>query len=148
RRVRRHGLARQDAGEDEMADDDECDIGRRIVGAVVIKLLAAGLATIDDLQIGAEDLAFAAVRAAAVQAPAHRAPDRAYCLNVQRQVGQWQVGHRRFFFSLAARSPRDSISNLSAPANGAASTSFTSTLAPSRYVSPVRVPVSARAASS
>ena len=145
RRVRPDVLGGDDAGDDEMADDQNRDVGRRVVGALRGEILAADRAGVVDLEIGAEQPPFAATRAAAGEAAPHREAERAL-----RRRGRFGLGHRRRSF--LARGPRlppsDSISKRSAPANGAASTSRTSTVSPRRKVSPLREPTKARLASS
>ena len=51
----------------DVADDEDDEIGRRVVGAVMMQILAAGRALIGDFQERAEQLALAAIRAAAAQ---------------------------------------------------------------------------------
>ena len=62
----------QDDRHQDMTDDDDHEIGGKIVGAVVMQLLAAMRALVGDLQKGAEHAAFAAGRAAAAKAAPHR----------------------------------------------------------------------------
>src|SRR5690606_22142117 len=63
--------------DEDVADDEDGDIGRQVVGAVMVQLLATGGTGIADLEVGAEQLAVAAARAAAAGAPADGAPERA-----------------------------------------------------------------------
>ena len=54
-----------------MAHDDDDEIGRKVVGAVVMEFFAAFFAMIGDLQILAEQAAFPAVRTLATKAAPH-----------------------------------------------------------------------------
>ena len=58
----------QDQRHHQMADDDDHQIGRKVVGALMMQFLAAHLALVRDLQERAEHVPLAAVRAAAAQA--------------------------------------------------------------------------------
>ena len=51
-----------------MADDEDHAIGGKIIGAMMVQLLAAFRAIIAHLQIGAEQAALAATRAEAAEA--------------------------------------------------------------------------------
>ena len=51
-----------------MADDHDHQIGGKVVGALVMQLLAAGVAAVRDFQEGTEHVALAAGRALAAQA--------------------------------------------------------------------------------
>ena len=51
-----------------MADDDDGEIGRRVVGAVMVQRLAARGALVGDLEIAAEHGALAASRAGELRA--------------------------------------------------------------------------------
>ena len=53
-----------------MTDDQNCNVGRRVVGALRGEILAADWAGVVDLEIGAIHPPFAAMRAAAVEAAA------------------------------------------------------------------------------
>ena len=66
------GFHHQHDRHQDVADDDDHQIGGKIVGAVVMQLLAAVRALVGDLQKGAEHTALAAGRAA----PAQPAPQR------------------------------------------------------------------------
>lgn len=59
---------------DDMADHENRQIRRRIVGAVMMKFFTANRADVADLEIGAKYLAFAAGRAPAAQPLADRLP--------------------------------------------------------------------------
>src|SRR6185437_9775550 len=50
---------------DDVTDQHDHQVGREVVGAVIAERLAAGLAMVGDLHEGAEQMTFAAVRAAA-----------------------------------------------------------------------------------
>src|SRR5579872_6782032 len=154
-------IRHQDAGADRMGDDQEGYVRRRVVGAVAAKRFAADLAGVDDPEIGTEQAAAAAGRTAAEEAAHHRLFQRAVRRGRRNTPNAGHVVHRRLPMRIGLRgagaprfrTPRDSeagrtISNLSAPANGAASTRRTLTSPPSRNVSFVRAPTIARFASS
>ena len=61
-------------GADDMADDQQREIGRRVVRALVKEFLAAHRAGIVDLEIGAKQQAFAAIRAAQTETALDRLP--------------------------------------------------------------------------
>src|SRR5579883_3003472 len=158
RRLRENILGGEHAGDDDMADDQHGDVGRRVVGALMAQILAACRTARRDFEIGAEQTALAAIRAAPDEAAAHRLAEIA-----RRRGGEdglRTLAHRPALF-LARRlmrsensrtrllpDPSDIISKRNAPAKGAASSSFTSTSSPSRNVSPLRAPLSERAPSS
>src|ERR1700722_7681562 len=107
-----------------MADDEHREIGGRVVRALMAEILVANRTVVDDLQISAEHLALAAIRAAAEEAAAQRKHDVARRLQ-RRHLGDELegLGHiRRSLFDRATE-PRDApllnISNRSAPAKGA-----------------------------
>src|ERR1700739_3452395 len=58
-----------------MADDDDHEIGRQIIGAMRREVEAANRTVIVDFQEGTEQLAFAAARAAAAKAALQGGPD-------------------------------------------------------------------------
>ena len=61
----------------DVADNDDGEIGRRVVGAVVMQLFAAGGAGVGHLQIAPEHGTAAAGRAAQTRAAQERAENRA-----------------------------------------------------------------------
>ncbi|VVT17321.1 hypothetical protein RHIZ404_210446 [Rhizobium sp. EC-SD404] len=65
------------AGNHNVADDEDSEIGRQVVGAVVMHRFAARSAVIDRLQERAEQLSFAAGRTAGLQATHDRPSKRA-----------------------------------------------------------------------
>src|ERR1700735_3499808 len=164
----RPGLFRRDhARHDDMADDQHRNIGRRIVGALVMQVLGADRAGVDDFQISAKQAPLAAIRATLHQSAPHREPEVAPagavgCDGLRHDLVPFfrptllftsrlalpEMSRALFLRALFVTPPSESISKRSAPAKGAASTSFTSTLSPRRKVSPVRAPTSAREVSS
>jgi hypothetical protein len=74
RRIGPEFLGKKHQASDDMADDQDRQIGRRIVGALMEEFLAAIWAAIIDFEIGAEHLAFATGGAIATQAFADRLP--------------------------------------------------------------------------
>jgi hypothetical protein len=66
------GLRRQDAISDEVPDKEDHEVGRKIVGPVMVKLASARLAPIRDLEEAAKETAIAAGRATAENAALHR----------------------------------------------------------------------------
>src|SRR3984957_8532281 len=146
----------------DVAGDEDDEIGRRIVGALVEVLLAAHLATVDDLEKGAKPPALAAIGAAAAPAAPHRLGERALRAAGEderrvhrRRPMRWPCGGRSARSVPRARRPRgrapapplDNSSKRTAPAPGPASTSRTETRSPSRWVSPDRSPIRARLSS-
>ena len=148
RHVLEPGLGRVDAVADHVPDEDDDDVRRKIVGAVVVERLPAGIAMVRHLQEAAEQPPLAASRATAREARAARParPARAAwkrlpwssgvqpallagCLcpawwmrdAVVRGVCAVLLPLRRF--ARPARRPSDNISKRSAPADGMASTS-------------------------
>src|SRR5690606_8034925 len=122
-------------------------IGRQIVGTMVMIFLAAGLAAVGDLEEPAEETTFAAMRAAAHEAARHGAHELAI---VCRGAAENLMFHRHRLLArprLCVRRCCDlprralwkdcfepgrgfgslSISKRIAPASGVTSTSFTST---------------------
>ena len=160
-------LRREHAGDDDMADDQHRDIGRRIVGALMAEILARRPdkrrrpsdrreTSVPSPQCGQRPkkprrtatpsragrsghLAIDPCRHRSGSPSSLRRPLPASRLAVSRKRRGYVCAR------LLSTLPSESISKRSAPAKGAASTSFTSTLSPSRKVSPVRVPTSARA---
>ncbi len=65
------GLDQENQRHQDVADDDDHDIGGEVVGAVMVKLLATGRAVVRDLEKSAKHAAFAAVRATAKGAALH-----------------------------------------------------------------------------
>ena len=57
RRIGPYFIGKKDAGADPVGDDQQRYVGRRVVRAVMAEVLAAYLAGIDDLEIGAEQRA-------------------------------------------------------------------------------------------
>src|SRR5437016_9998388 len=66
-------LEREYAADNEVADDQDRKVGRRVVGAVVMQRLAAARAAVPDLEISPEQAALAAAGAALREAAQHRA---------------------------------------------------------------------------
>ena len=95
RRMRPDFIRHQDAGADRMGDDQERDIGRRVVCAVAAERLAADLAGVDDLEIGAEQAASAAGRTPAKKAARHRLAQRAVRRGRRNAPDAGHVVHRR-----------------------------------------------------
>jgi len=60
----------------DVTDQEEGEIGRRIIGAVVVELLAAMAAALGHLEIGGEERSRAAMRAAPEKSEPERAPHR------------------------------------------------------------------------
>src|SRR5271170_3560405 len=154
-------VGQEDAGADPMGDDQEREIGRRVVGALMAQVLATDLAGVDDLEIRAEQLAPAAGRASAEEPAGDRRAQRTLGPGRGNAPEARHVVHRRLSLRIALNgagpvdfrpplgsAPARRISNLSAPANGAASTRRTLMGPPRRNASLVRVPMSARVASS
>ena len=84
-RRRKIGLHRQHGRNQQVADDEDHDIGGKIIGPMMVQLLAAHLAMILHLKKGAEHPSLAAARAAA-EKPAHD-------LVAQQSRGKG-IGHR------------------------------------------------------
>src|SRR5882724_565548 len=87
-----------------MADDNDHEIGRQIVGAVRREIEAAGRAIIGGLEESAKQFAFAATRAAATKTALHCGPEVAL-LGLHGIPGpDWRRGAHRFhdlpFFGL------------------------------------------------
>src|SRR5271163_1078123 len=153
-------IRHQNAGADDVGHDQQSQIGWRVVRAMASEIFAADLAGVDDLEIGAEQAASSTGRTAPHEAARHRFVQRAVRRRCWNTPNAGHVVHRRLPLvtdlrgagapPLRARAsdPGRTISNLSAPANGAASTRRTLTGPPSLNVSLVRVPTSARLASS
>src|SRR5215470_9743881 len=80
-----------------MADDQDDEIGGRVVGAVVMKGFATGRATIRDLEEGTEHPAPVALRATTTKPAPDRVPKRSprQALSVLSRRGG-QGGWRRF----------------------------------------------------
>jgi hypothetical protein len=71
-RRRRHPTLPARAGRNNyLANDDHEEIGRKVVGAVVLEFLTAYLAMIGSLQISGEQMALSAVQALASEAKPH-----------------------------------------------------------------------------
>src|SRR5208282_145813 len=68
RRIGPYFIGKKDAGADPMGDDQQRHVSRRVVRAVMAEVLAADLAGIDDLEIGAEQRAPATGRTTSDQA--------------------------------------------------------------------------------
>src|SRR3984957_270885 len=156
----------------DVAGDEDDEIGRRIVGALVEVLLAAHLATVDDLEKGAKPPALAAIGAAAAPAAPHRLGERALRAAGEderrvhrRRPMRWPCGGRSARSVPRSRRPRrgagpppahrpprpplppENRRTRAPPAPGTASTSRTETRSPSRWVSPERSPIRARLSS-
>ena len=58
----------QDQRHDQVADDHDHQIGRKVVGALMMQFLAAGLAAIRDFEKRTEDVPFTTGRTLAAQA--------------------------------------------------------------------------------
>jgi len=72
---RREGaLHGQDGGNDDVAENQDGEIGRRIIGAVMVECLAAARAGVLHLEVAPEERALAAGRAAPQGANQHRPP--------------------------------------------------------------------------
>ncbi len=134
----------------DVADDEHHQIGRQVVGAVVVHLLAAMGAGRHDAEEGRKQLSLAAFRAFAAKAVPHRVPERTgraarmmlaaenLCVHfylLLRPRG-WEARERddvrpfdlwNDFFDPGSGLGSLNISKRMAPASGATSTSRTST---------------------
>ncbi|EYD75486.1 hypothetical protein Rumeso_02969 [Rubellimicrobium mesophilum DSM 19309] len=71
-----------------MPHDEDREVGRSIVGAMMREHLAAGGATVGDLQVSLEQATLAAVRAAAEEPATHGRPDRALVHGLEDRDGR------------------------------------------------------------
>ena len=130
-----------------MADDQHGEIGRRVVGALVARSLRRSTGQASATLRYARKRGPSPQRGQRPEKPRRIARPRSRCSTSPAR--RKSLDHRRrSFLARRVRAPLESISKRKAPAKGAASTSLTSTVSPSRNVSPVRVPTSARRASS
>src|SRR6202043_2477001 len=83
----------------KVADDDDHEIGRQIVGAMRREVEVADLAVVVDLEEGAKQFSLAAARAAAAEAALQRGPDVAF-LDEAGFAGPYLAGGAHGFHDL------------------------------------------------
>ena len=67
---------------DDVADDDDHQVGRKVVGAVMVEFFGARLTAVDHLQEPAEQFSFAAIRTPQRKAAPHGLGERDLFLRV------------------------------------------------------------------
>src|ERR1700677_1314279 len=85
----------QNAGADNMGDDQQSHIGRRVVRAMASEIFAADLAGVDDFEIGAEQAAPSTGRTAPHESARHRFDQRAVWRRRWHTPNTGHVVHRR-----------------------------------------------------
>ena len=93
RRLRPEFLGQKHQSSDDMAHDEDRDIGRRVIGAMMEEFLAAIRATIVHFEIGLKYLPFSTGRTGAAQALANgipNVPGRRAILELRAFIYSWR----------------------------------------------------------